>query len=96
MSGDSEHLFVGERFPYEKINKDAVDKRFRVLSEKANIGRKITPHLLRHTTATMAIQNGMPVTDIQMLLGHENVSTTMIYAKTNQNEVQTKHAKYIN
>lgn len=94
--GDSEHLFVGERFPYEKINKDAVDKRFRVLSEKANIGRKITPHLLRHTTATMAIQNGMPVTDIQMLLGHENVSTTMIYAKTNQNEVQTKHAKYIN
>ena len=93
--GDSEYLFVGERAPHSKLTKDAVEKRFRYLSEKANIGRKITPHLLRHTTATTALQSGMSVTDIQKLLGHERVDTTMIYAKANAAEVQMNHSKYI-
>lgn len=93
--GDSEYLFVGERVPHLKLTKDAVDKRFRYLSEKADIGRKITPHLLRHTTATTALQSGMPITDIQKLLGHERVDTTMIYAKVNAVEVQMNHSKYI-
>lgn len=93
--GESEYLFSGERLPYGQISKDAVDKRFRELSDKAAIGRKITPHLLRHTTATTALQNGMAITDIQKLLGHERLDTTMIYAKTNHYEVQMSHAKCV-
>ena len=93
--GDSEYLFVGERKPHDKMKKDAIEKRFRELSDMANIGRRITPHLLRHTTATVALQNGMAVTDIQKLLGHEKLDTTMIYAKTNHREVQMNHSKYV-
>lgn len=93
--GDSEYLFVGERKPYGQMDKDAIDKRFRELSKKANIGRKIHPHLLRHTTASQALKNGMAVTDIQKLLGHENIGTTMIYAKTSNNDVQYNHTKYV-
>ena len=93
--GNSEYLFVGDRKPYEKVEKDAIEKRFRILSKKANIGRKIHVHLLRHTTASQALQNGMAITDIQKLLGHENIATTMIYAKTNNHDVQFNHAKYV-
>lgn len=93
--GDSQYVFVSERAPYKQIKKDGVDKRFRYLNNKANVGKNITPHVLRHTTATVGLQNGMPVTDIQKLLGHSNLDTTMIYAKTSQFEVQNNHRKYV-
>lgn len=56
---------------------------------------RVTPHILRHTTATTAIQNGMLVEDISKLLGHERIDTTMIYAKTSLANIQTGHKKYI-
>ena len=93
--GDSKYVFVSERAPYNKVKKDAVEKRFRELSEIANIGKNITPHILRHTTATVGLQNGMPVTDVQKLLGHSRLDTTMIYAEVSQMEVQNNHRKYV-
>jgi integrase/recombinase XerD len=51
------------------------------------VGKHITPHILRHTTATTALQSGMPIADISKLLGHENVETTIIYTKTSLEEV---------
>lgn len=93
--GDSEYVFVSERAPYDKLIKDGIDKRFRYLSKKANIGRKITPHLLRHTTATTSLQNGMPVTDVQQLLGHSRLDTTMVYAKVSNEQVQNNHKKFV-
>ena len=52
-------------------------------------------HLIRHTTATMGLQHGMDVTEIQKMLGHANIETTIIYAEVNQNDVKTSHKKYI-
>lgn len=92
---ESEYLFVSERKPYNKLLKDGVDKRFRYLSKKADIGRKITPHVLRHTNATTGLQNGMPVTDVQKILGHERLDTTMVYAKVSLAEVHNNHRKYV-
>lgn len=92
---ESEYLFVSERKPHNKLKKDGIDKRFRELSELANIGKKITPHVLRHTNATTGLQNGMPVTDVQKILGHERIDTTMVYAKVSLTEVHNNHRKYV-
>ena len=57
--------------------------------------KKIHCHAFRHTTATVAIQHGMPVEDIQALLGHSSIDTTLIYAKTCDENVRMNHKKYI-
>lgn len=92
-----ECLFVSDRRPYHRIKSDALQKIVRTISERAsnNIGKHVTPHVLRHTTATTAIRNGMSVEDISKLLGHEKIDTTMIYAKTSMANVQAGHKKYI-
>ena len=92
---NDEALFVVNRNPHSRLKKPGVEKVVRELGEKAGIQRRVYPHLIRHTTATMALQRGMDVTEIQKLLGHANVSTTMIYAQVNQNDVKTSHRKHI-
>ena len=59
------------------------------------IGRHLYPHLIRHTTASMALERGMNVTDLQKMLGHEKLDTTMIYAKVAQESVRYSHHKYV-
>lgn len=94
---DSEFLFVSERKPHQQLSKEAVEKVVRKLAAKMStvISKPITPHILRHTTATMALQSGMPIEDISKLLGHESIDTTMIYAKTSIESVQQNHLKYV-
>ena len=94
--GTSEYLFVYERFPYQNLQPCAIEKRFRILSAKTNIKDRVFPHRIRHTTATDALANGMPIEQVQMLLGHEDISTTRIYAKTLQNQLKEAHLKYLN
>ena len=60
-----------------------------------DFGKSVTPHIFRHTTATTALRGGMPVEDIQALLGHENIETTMVYARTCEENVQHNHKKYV-
>ena len=59
------------------------------------MNKHVTPQILRHTTATLALQNGMPIADISKLLGHEKIETTMIYAHTCMETVQAGHRKYV-
>ena len=92
---DSEALFVGNRAPHERVTKAGIESIIRKFGEKAGIQRRVYPHLIRHTTATIALHRGMDVTEIQKMLGHQNIATTMIYAKTNQDDVKTSHKKYI-
>lgn len=93
--GESEYLFVSDRSPHEKLTKAAVEKIVRQLAERSGIKKHITPHVLRHTTATQAVNNGMPIEGVSKLLGHANVATTMIYAKVSQNKVQTDHQRCV-
>lgn len=88
-------LFVGEREPHKRLMKSAIEKRIRELGKMSGIGRRIYPHLIRHTTATDALDRGMPVEEIQQILGHENIATTMIYAEVSEKNVKTHHKKYI-
>lgn len=94
--GDSEALFTSERAPYEGLKKPAVEKIIREIGERSEITRRVFPHLIRHTTATDCLNRGMDVTEVQELLGHADVATTMIYAKRNSESVKFKHQKYMN
>lgn len=60
---------------------------------KANICRKVRPHEIRHTTATDALDRGMSIENVQCMLGHNSIETTLIYAKINQNRVKLEHKK---
>ena len=88
-------LFVGSRQPYGRLKKPAIEKRVRLLGEWAQINRNVFPHLVRHTTATDALEHGMPVEEIQQMLGHVNIATTMIYAAVNETNTKINHRKCI-
>ena len=92
-----EYLFVSMKKPYHNLSKDAIEKIVRNIARRASdkIGKRITPHILRHTTASVALQSGMPISDISKLLGHESIDTTMIYAKASLEDVRIGHKKYI-
>ena len=94
---DSEYLFVTERRPYRPLQTAAVQKIVRKIAARASdqIHKNVTPHVLRHTTATMAMQSGMPIIDISKLLGHAKVDTSMIYAHVNTMDVQASHRKHV-
>ncbi len=57
--------------------------------------RKVHPHKFRRTLATRAIDKGMPIEQVQHLLGHTKIDTTLLYAMVNQNNVKISHRKYI-
>ena len=92
--GDSEYLFLSTRKPYDHIKKEAVERIVRNIGSRAEIN-KVFPHRIRHTTATDALDHGMPVTEVQAMLGHEKLDTTMIYAKVRQSNVQYDHRKCV-
>lgn len=92
---DSIYLFCNE-VGGGQMHKDSVEKMMRGISGRCkNMEQKITPHILRHTTATQALKSGMPVQDIQQLLGHESIATTMIYAKTSLEAVAAGHKRCV-
>jgi integrase/recombinase XerD len=88
-------LFVGERFPYDPLAKTGVEKLIKRIGNRTAITKSISPHVFRHTYATLALARGMDITMIQQLLGHEQINTTQIYAKTNTRQLQIAYEKYI-
>ena len=78
-----------------ELRKNSVENIVRIIADRSCVGKRITPHIIRHTTATQAINSGMPVEDISKLLGHASVATTMIYAKPNGSKVQSEHTRCI-
>ncbi|MBE5943269.1 MAG: integrase [Lachnospiraceae bacterium] len=91
---DNEALFVSIQKPYARLQISGVEIRLRELGRKLNL-IKVHPHKFRRTLATMAIDKGMPIEQVQQLLGHQSVDTTLQYAMVNQNNVKASHKKYI-
>lgn len=91
---DNPALFVTLDAPHERLKISGVEIRIRTLGRKLNIG-KIHPHKFRRTMATRAIDKGMPIEQVQKLLGHSQIDTTMQYAIVNQTNVKTSHQKFI-
>ena len=91
---DNPALFVTLLAPYNRLKISGVEIRMRELGRQVGIER-IHPHKFRRTMATRAIDKGMPIEQVQKILGHCNIDTTMQYAMVNQNNVKISHKKYI-
>lgn len=87
---DSEYLFVPEKGSADHIEKGAVEKAIKRILARCNgdIHKKVTPHILRHTFATTALNGNMPIEQVQHLLGHSNMSTTQIYIDMSEEDIQ--------
>ena len=87
-------LFVSLKAPYERWQIGGVESRLRELGKRLSLPR-VHPHKFRRTLATMAIDKGMPVEQLQRLLGHQRIDTTLQYAMVKQSNVKIAHRKYI-
>ena len=87
-------LFVTLIRPHKRLQVSGVEIRMRELGRKLDID-KVHPHKFRRTLATRAIDKGMPIEQVQKLLGHAKIDTTMQYAMVNQSNVKNSHRKYI-
>ena len=87
-------LFVSLTNPNNRLTISGVENRLRELGKVAKVGR-IHPHKFRRTLATMAIDKGMPIEQVQRLLGHCKIDTTLHYAMVNQNNVKIAHRKFL-
>lgn len=91
---DNTALFVSQNKPHQRLSISGIELIVRKLGISTNISR-VHPHKFRRTLATLAIDKGMPIEQVQKLLGHVKIETTMHYAMVNQNNVKTSHRKYI-
>jgi site-specific recombinase XerD len=91
---DNPALFVSLLSPYDRLEISGVEIRLRKLGIDLELG-KVHPHKFRRTMATKAIDKGMPIEQVQRLLGHTKIDTTLQYAMVNQNNVKLSHHKYI-
>lgn len=87
-------LFVSLNGRTQRLSVCTVEKRIKALGERAQVGR-VYPHKFRRTLATHAIDKGMPIEQVQRLLGHSKIETTMHYAMVNQSNVKASHEKYL-
>lgn len=91
---NNDALFVSLREPHQRLSISGIELIVRNLGVNTNIN-KVHPHKFRRTLATMAIDKGMPVEQVQKLLGHVKIETTMHYAMVNQSNVKISHRRYI-
>lgn len=91
---DNPALFVSLNTPHTRLKISGVEIRIRSLGRKLGL-EKIHPHKFRRTMATRAIDKGMPIEQVQKILGHSQIDTTMQYAIVNQDNVKTSHRKFI-
>lgn len=91
---DNPALFVSLKSPFERLKIGGVEVRLREFGKKLGIS-KVHPHKFRRTLATMAIDKGMPIEQLQQLLGHKKIDTTLQYAMVKQSNVKIAHRKYI-
>lgn len=93
-SDNNPALFVSLLSPHERLEISGVEIRLRRMGRELNIPR-VHPHKFRRTLATMAIDKGMPIEQVQHLLGHQSLDTTLQYAMVNQNNVKLSHHKFL-
>jgi integrase/recombinase XerD len=88
-------LFVSGKLPHGRLGYRSFEEIFRELGERAGINKNVHPHIMRHTMATNLLRNGTSLAIVQRILGHEDASTTEIYAQLDKEDIQTAHRKHI-
>ena len=91
---ETDAIFVSTRRPHKPLGARSIEAIFRKLSGEVNM--HLYPHKLRHTFATAGLRSGMPIEQLQALLGHADPKTTLIYAKLDQTDLQREHLRVFN
>lgn len=96
-SDKSDYLFIPLRAPIRPLSPRAIQNMINIICDrvKDKLHCHVHPHIFRHTAATIALHNGMPIEQVKQFLGHESIRTTIIYAKTNESEIKNSHEKYV-
>lgn len=94
-SDDSPALFVSCRAPHGRLQVKAVQNEIQKIVSRCSLSVHVSPHIFRHTAASLALQRGMPLEQVQRFLGHSRIQTTLRYAKTLQQDVQLSHSRCI-
>lgn len=92
---DEPALFVTERKPYRRLSKRGIQREIEKIGKKANLQKSVHPHVLRHTFATLTLNNGASLAAVQAFLGHEDASTTQIYAQLTNEKKREEYRKYL-
>lgn len=91
---DSKALFVSLSKPFNRLQISGVETVLKKIGKKVGLGR-VHPHKFRRTLATKAIDKGMPIEQVQKMLGHAKIDTTLEYAMVDENNVKNSHKKYL-
>lgn len=92
---DCPALFVPLRGPGRHITKRSVEQEINKIVSRCELSIRVTPHVFRHTAASLALQRGMPIEQVQKFLGHAKIQTTLRYAKVLDFDVKASHRKYV-
>lgn len=92
---DCEALFVTERKPYRRLSNRGIQRELEKITKQSGIEKSVSPHTLRHTFATLTLNNGADIVAVQALLGHESPETTLIYAQLTEEKKRESHKKYL-
>lgn len=91
---DNKALFVSQKYPFNRLQIGGIEAKLRKFGKQLNISR-VHPHKFRRTLATMAIDKGMPIEQLQRLLGHQKIDTTLQYAMVKQSNVKIAHRRFL-
>ncbi|MEF2968875.1 tyrosine-type recombinase/integrase [Paenibacillus sp. M1] len=92
---DGEALMVTERRPYRRLSRRGIQREIDVIAQAAGLARKVSPHVLRHTFATLTLNNGAELVAVQELMGHSDPQTTLRYARITEERKREQHKKYL-
>lgn len=94
IEGKSDYLFTRERRPFTKLSNASVGRAVNIIEKRANLSKKLTPHVFRHTSATLMMENGADLADVQHILGHEDPATTLIYSNVSEERKRNTHKRF--
>lgn len=92
---DCEALFITERKPYRRLGKRGIQREIKKIADRAGIAHKVSPHVLRHTFATLTLNNGAELVAVQELLGHSSPETTLRYARITEERKRDQHRRFL-
>jgi integrase/recombinase XerD len=92
---DNEALLVSQRKPHQRLSNRGIQREIAIIAKNAGLEKKVSPHVLRHTFATLTLNNGAELVAVQELLGHSSPETTLRYARITEERKHEQHRKFL-